>query len=334
MITVKLYVNNPMGVRCINNEKIARKLQKRYGFEIVILKKGTPGYPNEIKPPSVGINDKLIIKNDTISMEGFERLLQGFLEKGGSVPNMGKTCIFAMEKQERQRYNCMICGGKLEYLEKAITLTCIYCKKVEKGYIHCLQGHYVCESCHGKDSQDVIKEVALTTKEKDPINIAELLMAHPEVSMLGCDNGVIAAASLMAAFKNNPEFDIDDEKILEAIKRTNKQAVSGYCGLTGVCGVTVGIGAAFSIALGATCGKDKESAIVMRVVARITDALASETGPACCKNYVRTALRVSRNLTKEFLGLKLPVTVKNIECIFPEKHPHGCRRFKCLYYKG
>lgn len=244
---------------------------------------------------------------------------------------MNKECCKPKEEEKRAE-NCMVCGASLEYIETAVSVVCNYCGKKETGYVRCPKGHYVCDECHGKGAFDIIKEIALNTGDKDPISIAELLMTHPKIPFLGCEHGLIATASLLAALKNNGTLDISNEQIVEAMRRTQKQSMPPYCALTGVCGVAIGIGAAFSVVLGAACPKDRESAITMHAVARTIDTIANDVGPMCCKSFVRTALGVGYNIIKEYFSIDLPIHREKISCFYSKRHPHGCRENKCLYF--
>lgn len=154
-----------------------------------------------------------------------------------------------------------------------------------------------------------------------------------KVPMLGCENASIAAGALMAAIRNEGTIGITDSQINEALNRTRKQAIGGYCGLTGVCGITPAIGSCFSVILGAACPKDRETVLTMRAVGRIVGVIADQTGPCCCKNFVRTALIEAAGLAKEHLGISLPVNRgQAAACTHVDRHPHGCRRGKCPYY--
>jgi hypothetical protein len=228
--------------------------------------------------------------------------------------------------------NCAVCGEGLEYFEEAVKVVCNFCGKKERGYIKCPKGHYICDGCHGKNILDLIRKVALSTDQVDPLSIAELMMSNPELPMLGCEHAIIASVALISALKNRKSLDIRDNQIDEVLERTKKQSISGYCGLTGVCGVAVGIGAVFSVLLSATCSKDRESAIVMHCVSRVIDAIGNDVGPMCCKSFVRTALGVSYSLLKEYLNIDLPIHREKISCFYSERHPHTCRGSKCLYY--
>lgn len=157
-------------------------------------------------------------------------------------------------------------------------------------------------------------------------------MNQNNVPMLGCENAWIASGALMAALKNEGIVKVTNEQIIEALSRTKRQAIGGYCGLTGVCGIVPAVGACFSVILGAACPKDQETAITMKVVARIVDKIANETGPCCCKNFVRTALYEAITSAKEHLNVSLPLTNEAIICTHSSRHPHGCRESKCHYF--
>jgi len=208
----------------------------------------------------------------------------------------------------------------------------MHCGQKEPGYVYCQNGHYICDNCHGKGFFEVIRDLSLSAKGIDPVVIAEDMIKSADVPMLGCEHAWIAAGALLAAIRNHGQIKVSNDQITEALNRTQKQAIGAYCGLTGVCGVAVAIGAAFSTILGASCPKNKETSITMHVVARIVEVIANNTGPCCCKNFVRTALRLGCQLAGEYLDVDLGCTV-NIKCEDSRRHPHGCRETRCRYYQ-
>jgi len=225
----------------------------------------------------------------------------------------------------------LICGNKLDYLESGQEFSCLYCGQKEIGYVCCPNGHYVCDECHGKDAYEKILNLALTAQGSNPLEIAEKMMKSAPIPMLGCEHAWIAAGALLAAIKNSGEIKITNRQIAEALTRTKKQAIGAYCGLTGVCGIAPAIGACFSVILGAACPKDKETATTMHVVSQVIKTIAKQTGPCCCKNFVRTALTLSCKLVIEHLKFNLPC-FGEIVCDDSNRHPHGCRKEKCHYY--
>ena len=220
------------------------------------------------------------------------------------------------------------------YFAKGKELQCLRCGKTEVANIICSNGHYICDTCHGKDVFALIRDYVLNTTYKNPLEIAETLMDYQDiVPMLGCENAWIAAGALMAAIKNEGTLKITNDQIIEVLSRTQRQAIGGYCGLTGVCGIAPAIGACFSVILGAACPKDRETAITMKVVSKIINAIAQETGPCCCKNFVRTALAESTQLAQKYMHLTMPTALPEpIICAHVERHPHGCRQKRCAYY--
>jgi hypothetical protein len=225
----------------------------------------------------------------------------------------------------------MVCGSSLEYLDQTIEMTCTYCQKTDHGHIRCPNGHYLCDACHNKDSLIVIEEIALGTKLKDPVEIAEVMMSHPGLPMLGCNHAYIAAGAFMAAIRNEGSRNITPEHMKEVFLRTGKQAHGGYCGLTGVCGIVPAIGACFAILTGSKCGKDEEQRITMEAVTRVSRAITALTGPSCCKAYVRSSLETAGDYLKERFGIRLPM-IKGTICNHSYRHPHGCREVKCPYF--
>jgi hypothetical protein len=231
-----------------------------------------------------------------------------------------------------KKKNCTICGAALDELKAAQNLVCTYCRTASAGRIRCAEGHFVCDACHNRETMEMIEAIVFSTSEKDPIRIAELIMAHPALPVQGCAHAFIAAGALLAALRNSPYARISDQDFREAFDRTAKQAVDGYCGLTGVCGIAPAVGACFSIFLGADAASDREQKMIMEAVITISTAIARLSGPSCCKAYVRTALSTAVDLFSERFGIVLPVSNAEIVCRHHDRHPH-CREESCPYYR-
>jgi len=240
-----------------------------------------------------------------------------------------------MLMQETNQGECPVCGTPLAEGKAPETRRCVFCGKVEASGLTCPEGHHVCDTCRSSDARRVIEAFVLTTQLKNPFELAELLMGHPKLPMLGCEHAFIATGALMAGLGNSPygREKITEHDIRKAFDRTSMQAVEGYCASTGVCGIVPAIGACFSIFLGARCGSDREQKITMEAVGKAAGAIAELTGPSCCKAYVRTALFSANAFLSERFGIVLPGAEKAIVCRYGELHPHGCREEKCPYYR-
>ncbi len=230
--------------------------------------------------------------------------------------------------------NCMICGERLEYLRIAREHCCAYCGTSKQAHVACPGGHFVCDACHGKEARKMIEDTVLGSRSQDPIEVAELMMAHPGLPMLSCDHAYIAAGALIAALRNTPYgARIGEAEVREVFDRTTKQAHGGFCGLTGVCGIVPAIGAVVALFLDSRCGADREQKLVMEAAARANNAIIDLTGPSCCKAYVRGAVAEAAGFFAEKFGVVLPVRANAIVCTHADKHPHGCREDKCPYFR-
>jgi len=225
----------------------------------------------------------------------------------------------------------MVCGEKLQYHEKAVEVSCSYCKRSDSGHIGCPNGHYICDECHNQDAMRVIEEIVFSTDSRNPAEIAELAFSFPGLPMLGCPHAYIAGGALMAALKNSGWQNIGSDEIKEVFRRTEKQAHGAYCGLTGVCGIAPALGACISVLTGAKCGKDKEQHLTMELVGRVTRAITDLTGPSCCKAYARASIKVAVDFLREKFQIELPMKTE-VACQYVKKHPHGCRKKRCPYF--
>ncbi|MDA8096760.1 MAG: DUF5714 domain-containing protein [Clostridia bacterium] len=198
----------------------------------------------------------------------------------------------------------------------------------------CPKGHFICDRCHGEELFDRIRQLALASPEKDVVALGEMLVSELDLPMLGCEHAWVAAAALMVAIRNEATLAVTDDKVNEAMVRTRRQAIAAFCGLTGVCGISPAIGACFSVLLGASCPRNRETAVTMRITARVTDAMSSNAGPSCCKNFLRVALKEAAALAHEYLYVEIPADTSRVICRDSHRHPHGCRREKCAFFRS
>jgi hypothetical protein len=237
-------------------------------------------------------------------------------------------------QEQRHQAHCMVCGSPLDYSRPPEERQCVYCGSTLTDRAVCSQGHFVCERCHGMNVRQHIEDISLTARENDPFVLAERMLSLPGLPMLGCEHALIACGAFLAALRNSPYGvnKITGAEIRDAFGRTEIQAKSGFCGLTGVCGIAPAIGACVSVFLGSRCGSDTEQRITMETVLRVQRAIADLTGPSCCKAYVRSALAEATGMFSERFGIMLPVATMLPRCRHSTLHPHGCREGRCPYY--
>jgi len=235
------------------------------------------------------------------------------------------------DSEERHTEQCVVCGRQLAYLEEGRPFTCSLCGKSEVGNVCCPDGHYLCEGCHGAEIRELLPRLLGSSKSTSPQELTEELLALPQLPMLGCEHASIVAGSLMTALKNRGDLGVTDRHVAEAVQRTERQAISAYCGLTGVCGIVPALGACYSVLVGAQCGKGPETRATMELVSRLASVAAQEAEPGCCKAFVRSCLAETEHFLEERLGIPSS-EARLIVCRDTERHPHGCRGTACDYH--
>ncbi len=60
------------------------------------------------------------------------------------------------ETMPSQKKGCLICGWELVYglSEK---LECFYCYRTYEANVKCIDGHFVCDTCHSLPANDLIE---------------------------------------------------------------------------------------------------------------------------------------------------------------------------------
>jgi hypothetical protein len=202
----------------------------------------------------------------------------------------------------------MVCGEDLIYKFQPEVKECIYCGEEKPASVYCPAGHFVCDDCHNQEINDFIKEAALKSAEENPLDFAEKMMTHPNMSFLGSAHHLVVAAALLVALKNHGQFEVQsetkqvtNEDIKEGIRRM-KEIPSCSCADYGSCGAGPAVGAVFSILYEATCAKDRERTLAMRATNASLAAITNTGGPGCCKQSVRTALETGVEFLKEQFG--------------------------------
>jgi predicted RNA-binding Zn-ribbon protein involved in translation (DUF1610 family) len=235
------------------------------------------------------------------------------------------------ENQGPHTEQCGVCGQELTYLEEGRPFVCSLCGRSEIGHVYCAGGHYLCERCHGAGARELLPQLLDASQTTSPRELAEELMALPQLPMLGCEHALIAAGSLMTSLKNRGDLGVTEQHVTEALQRTERQAISAYCGLTGVCGVVPALGSCYSVLVGAQCGKGPETRATMELVSRLASVTAEEAEPGCCKAFVRSCLAETESFLQERLGIPASEPTP-IVCRDTDRHPHGCRGLGCGYH--
>ena len=224
---------------------------------------------------------------------------------------------------------CIICGAELNYLPSPELMHCEICGKSFEGHAVCENGHYVCDACHASPAEGVVRSVVLNSSSKDPVDIADEIMASSFVHMHGPEHHFIVGASLLCAFCNT-YGEVDLENALNAVISRGKKVPGGFCGMAGCCGAAVSAGIFLSVILKATPMSKEEWALSNRMTSRCLEAVSRLGGPRCCKRDSYTTILAAAEFLREELGKPLGVSDEILCSHFGENAE--CLKVECPYF--
>lgn len=217
---------------------------------------------------------------------------------------------------------CLVCSAPLEYLKAQTEMECHYCHKKFMSNTRCINGHYICDSCHGRMGLYVIEEICRNTKSRNPIAIMKEIIGSPHIHMHGPEHHVLVGSALLAAY-NNAGGGLDLVRCLKEMQNRGSQVPGGICGLWGACGAGISTGIFISLVTGASPLSGREWGLSNRMTSQSLEAISRTGGPRCCKRDSYTAiLEAARFVTLHFgIQMELPEHVvcghfhKNTQCL-------------------
>ncbi len=224
---------------------------------------------------------------------------------------------------------CLICGEELNYLKHGIDMDCEFCHNKYNSNACCVHGHYVCDSCHGKQAIERIREICLTSNSTDPLEIAVHMMNDPYVHMHGNEHHVLVGAALLAAFYN-AGGKIELTGAFEELRKRGSQVPGGVCGFWGCCGAAVSSGIFISIITGSTPLSIDEWGLANRMTSASLKAIGEVGGARCCKRDSFLAIEQAIYFCREHLGVAMKKS--NIQCQFFNRNKQ-CIGSRCPYNK-
>ncbi len=223
---------------------------------------------------------------------------------------------------------CLICGKPLIYSDKSISRKCDICGKEFISNCECQAGHYICDTCHKSDLDDLLPKRLLRMEEKDPQKLLNTVMKLPFVHMHGPEHHILVSCVLLTAYKNNGGYINLEEKLIEAVDRA-RQVPGGICGYWGACGAAIGAGIYASVLTGSNPLHETLWSLPQRLVSYCLEKNAMIGGPRCCKRTSRTAIETAVFYTAEWFGITMPQT-KPI-CTYMEYNSE-CILTKCPFF--
>ena len=204
----------------------------------------------------------------------------------------------AFKVGKKRTEGCMFCGQDLIYLKEKTVESCLICGLSFPTHARCTQGHYVCDSCHSKDTLERVEALLVNSQDTDPVKLALRIFEIPGLNMHGPEYHSIVPSILITAYQNINK-DRNVSAIHEAIER-GRSIKGGSCGLHGNCGAGVGAGIAVSILEEANPLSSAERSAANRATAFALLAISRNAGPRCCKRDAITSIESFIDTTDYF----------------------------------
>ena len=222
---------------------------------------------------------------------------------------------------------CIVCGEELVYLEVERSLVCYYCGKTSNANASCVNGHYVCDHCHGNTANDLIERYCSQSIETNPLTMAVELMKSPLIKMHGPEHHFLVPAVLLAAYHNQrsaPKGDLSHQ-LAQARKRA-EVVPGGFCGFQGTCGAAIGTGIFLSVVTQSTPVSKEPWRLSNLLTAETLRVIAEHGGPRCCKRDTFLALLTAVEFMRKHFGaawkVEMPVictfSALNKECLLTD----------------
>mgnify|MGYP000761341252 CR=1 FL=1 len=231
---------------------------------------------------------------------------------------------------EEQKTGCLVCGAPLEYLQSQIEMECTYCHKKFMSNARCVNGHFICDSCHEQMGLRVIEDICRHTDSRDPVAIMKKIILSPYIYMHGPEHHVMVGAALLTAY-HNAGGKVELWKALPEMYHRGKEVPGGACGFWGACGAGISTGMYLSIVTKSTPLAEKEWGLSNQMTARALQKIGEAGGPRCCKRDSYLSIIEAVRFTEEKLGVHMEI--KEFSCTRSDRN-NQCIQKACPFYKA
>jgi len=285
---------------------------------------------------------QVLYRGRTLSIDlpqNFEDPSVFLFDEAGAVTNvdLGEGCACFVPPEEapkhtpnRETEGCMVCGAPLEYLEVSEMMECSYCGRKMRSSTRCETGHFVCDDCHVEGATEAIISMVTASEERDMIRLFETVRKHPSIPVHGPEYHALVPAVIVAAARNSG-LQIDAQHIRTAVER-GRTIAGGACGFLGACGAALGVGAAFSVILGANPLTGEKRSLLHSVTIAALQEIGSMAAARCCQRDSWIALQTAARVSQDLIGTVLEASGER----FCEQRSfnQNCYGSRCPFWPG
>lgn len=175
----------------------------------------------------------------------------------------------------------------------------------------------------------IITDIALNTKDKNPMNIAMKMMKNDLINIHGPEHHYVVVASLLSAYSNCVKS-VNLEEMLKIAKQRAKNVPGAICGMWGSCGAGIATGIFISIITGANYLSKEEWSKANKMTSLSLDNISKNGGPRCCKRDSYLAIQSAIQYVKDVFKVEME-TSKDTICKFYSRNP-TCKLSDCIFY--
>lgn len=233
-------------------------------------------------------------------------------------------------KQKNTDYTgCLVCGDDLITFSKPREMQCAFCGKIVEATSHCVQMHYVCDSCSHLSAREVVKSICLKSHKTDPISLAVEIMHSPAIKMHGEEHHMIVPSVLLTCINNKYHSIENLEEKIELAERLAMERVPVCSYDLKMCGAAIGTGVFLEIYMGIEPREEDEWSLPNQMIAESLKVIAEQKGPRCCKRDTYISLQGSIDFLFEKFAIELPKS--EARCTFSNRNT-SCMREDCNFY--
>ena len=226
---------------------------------------------------------------------------------------------------------CVLCGDKLEHLDKPIVVHCDNCRATASATSRCESGHIICDNCMNQTVNEFIKEKCLAYTELDPTQLAVEIMNSPLVQMHGAEHHFILPAVMLTVTKDKISRKDTLSELLDIAEERAMSEICVDCKFEqNTCGAALGAGVFLEMFNGIDEQTEGQwAALSGELTSKCLAKIEEHRGPRCCKRDTYFAIQASVEFLKEKFAIDLPTSTA--KCTFSLRN-RSCGREECTFY--
>lgn len=179
-------------------------------------------------------------------------------------------------------------------------------------------------------NEELVFEMCLKSKSKNPIEIVQSMMDLEECRIHGPEHHLLVGSALLTAYKNAGS-ELELEASLKELQNRSKNVPGGACGFWGACGAGISSGMFMSIISKSGPLENKPFGLSNLMTSKSLGAIGAVGGPRCCKRDSFLSILSAVDFVRENLGVEMEKTVP--ACKYSEKNSQ-CIGERCPFHKN